>query len=85
MAHRLPYSDVDSLSKEALEKVLESGRPLEFGHSLEAQIGGQLQAGFVLTGLFEDRFAPGEDVISDYLPTFIATRAVKRPPVEMRD
>src|SRR5690606_22018192 len=47
--HRLPYSDVQSLSAEELEKVLQSGRPLEFSHSLEAQIGGQLEAGFVLT------------------------------------
>lgn len=76
--YRLPYSDVDSLSAEELEKVMESGRPLEFSHSLEAQIGGQLQAGFMLTALFEDRFAPGEDVISDHLPTFIATRAIAR-------
>lgn len=75
--YRLPYSDVDSLDEAALQAVMESGRPLEFSHSLEDQIGGQLDAGFVLTALFEDRFAPDEDVISQYLPTFLATRAVK--------
>jgi len=75
--YRLPYSDVESLEAAELEKVMESGWPLEFSHSLEEQIGGQLEAGFVLTGFFEDGFAPGEDVISDHMPTFMATRALK--------
>lgn len=75
--YRLPYSDVDSLDEAGLQAVMDSGRPLEFSHSLEDQIGGQLAAGFVLTGFFEDRFEPQEDVISQYLPTFLATRAVK--------
>jgi len=30
--------------------------PLEFGHTLTGQIGGQLDAGFVLTGFFEDQY-----------------------------
>lgn len=75
--YRLPYSDVDSLEPAELEEAMESGRPLEWSHSLEEQIGGQLQAGFVLTDFFEDRFDPQEDVISGYLPTFLATRANK--------
>lgn len=57
---------------------MESGEPLEFSHSLEDQIGGQLDAGFVLTGLFEDRCPPDDDdPLKDYFPMFIATRAVK--------
>lgn len=75
--HRLPYSDVDSLDEDELQKVMESGRPLEYSHSLEDQIGGQLEAGFVLTGFFEDRFDAEEDPISRVMPTFIGTRAVK--------
>lgn len=75
--HRLPYSDVDSLDEDELQMVMESGRPLEYSHSLEDQIGGQLEAGFVLTGFFEDRFDAEEDPISRVMPTFIGTRAVK--------
>lgn len=72
----LPYSDVTSPSEEDRQRILASGRPLEFSHSLEDQIGGQLEAGFLLTALYEDRFDE-PDTISEYMPTFIATRAIK--------
>jgi hypothetical protein len=45
---------------------------------LEDQIGGQLEAGFVLTGFYEDCYDNDvDDPLSRYLATFIATRAVK--------
>jgi hypothetical protein len=54
---------------------------LEFGHTLEAQIGGQISAGFVITGLYEDS---GRDSSSNplhhYTPMFVATRAMKPSP-----
>jgi len=76
--HRLPYSDVGSLPPEELALRLEIGEPLEFSHSLEDQIGGQLDAGFLLTHLYEDRCSPDEgDPLEMFMPTFIATRAVK--------
>lgn len=74
--YSLPYSDVTSPTEEERRHILESGRPLEFSHSLEDQIGGQLDAGFLLTHLCEDRFE-GPEPISKYTPTFIATRALK--------
>ncbi len=49
---------------------------MEFSHTLETLIGGQLRAGFVLTDMFEDEWGTGE-LIDDYFPAFIATRAVK--------
>lgn len=53
------------------------GEPLEFSHSLEDQIGGQLEAGFLLTHLYKDRHSPEEwDTLEEFMPTFIATRAV---------
>lgn len=52
---------------------------VEFGHSLEDQIGGQITAGFVITGFYEDVFPPDEDVLSRYIPSFAATRATKHP------
>jgi len=76
--HKLPYSDVTSLTEEERERLLEPGTPLEFGHTLEDQIGGQLEAGFLLTGFFEDAYGPAvNDALTRYMPTFIATRAVK--------
>jgi SAM-dependent methyltransferase len=71
----LPYSDLVSLTEEQKRRCVEQGNPFEFSHSLEDQIGGQLDAGFLLAGFYED-YSPGE-VIADYMPTFIATRAVK--------
>ena len=75
--HRLPYSDLTSLNDSEREDVLRS-RPLEFGHTLTDLIGGQLQAGFVLEGFYEDCFPAAEqDLLSQYLNTFIATKARK--------
>jgi SAM-dependent methyltransferase len=71
----LPYSDVASLTGDERQRYLEKGEPLEFSHTLEDQIGGQLDAGFLLAGFFED-YSPG-DAIANFMPTFIATRAVK--------
>lgn len=74
--YSIPYSDVDSLSPPSLQRYLDKGNPLEFSHTLEDQIGGQLEAGFMLTDFFEDMW--NEDVIlNDYFPTFMASRAVK--------
>jgi SAM-dependent methyltransferase len=74
----LPYSDLTSLSLEERQRYLETGAPLEFSHTLEDQIGGQLDAGFVLTGLYEDAYGPGEDdLLNDFMSPFIATRALK--------
>ncbi|MCR9120203.1 MAG: methyltransferase domain-containing protein [bacterium] len=75
----LPYSDLDHLDDSYIQNVLAAGEPLAFGHTLEDQIGGQLNAGFVLTGFYEDRYAESDnDVLSRYMPSFIATRALKR-------
>ncbi|RME43693.1 MAG: hypothetical protein D6791_14870 [Chloroflexi bacterium] len=75
----LPYSDLTSPPEEERKRILASGRPLEFSHTLEDQIGGQLEAGFLITGFYEDTYEKGTDLISEYMPTFIATRAIKPP------
>lgn len=74
-SYRLPYSDLHSRSAESLERHLASGEPLEFSHSLEAQIGGQLRAGLLLAGLYEDTADNWE--LAEFFPPFIATLAVK--------
>ena len=54
----------------------ERGEPLEFGHTLEDQIGGQIAVGFVITGFYEDSYGEEEDdLLGKYTSTFIATRA----------
>jgi len=73
--HSLPYSDLTSPTPEEKAFLEASGEPLSFGHTLEDQIGGQLEAGFVLTALYEDRWR--ESALGRYAATFIATRAVR--------
>ena len=72
-----PYSDLNSLPKEELDKQIAAQEPLEFGHSLTDQIGEQLKAGFIMTDFYEDDWN-GEKPIDAYLPSFFATRAIKR-------
>lgn len=73
--HALPYSDLTSLTPEERQRYVDDEQPLEFGHTLEDQLGGQLDAGFVITGFYEDVW-PGT-ALAEYMPTFIATRALK--------
>lgn len=76
--YALPYSDLDHLNEPHLQKVTRDKEPLEFSHTLEEQIGGQLQAGLMLTDLFEDRWGPdANDPLSKFMNTYIATRAIK--------
>ena len=76
--YALPYSDLTSLTAAERQRHIETGTPLEFSHTLEDQIGGQLDAGFLLTGFYEDAYGEEEnDPLTNYMPTFIATRAVK--------
>ena len=74
--HKQPYTDLHSLPEEKLRELIEAGEALEFGHSLTDQVGGQLEAGLVLTDMYEDQWNDGK-AIDDYLPAFIATRSVK--------
>ncbi len=75
--HPLPYSDLASLSAAERQQYIDDEQPMEFSHTLDDQIGGQLAAGFVLTGFYEDRWHGR--ALDAYMPTFLATRAVKLP------
>jgi SAM-dependent methyltransferase len=74
--YKLPYAEPDSLDPEGLKELEEDGRAIEFGHTLETQIGGQLKAGFVLCELYEDYWTD-EILLNKYSPTSIATKAIK--------
>lgn len=78
--HALPYAEPASLSPEARSRWDASGRAAEFSHSLQAQIGGQLDAGFVLTALYEDQWSDEATRFNRYAPVAIATRASKPGP-----
>lgn len=75
--YRLPYAEPDSLAGEDLERWASGAGPAEFSHSLEAQIGGQLESGFAVTALYEDWWSDEATPLNRYMPTSIATRAVR--------
>ncbi len=75
VCHKIPYSDLTGLSPEQRQARLDDEQPFLFGHSLADQVGGQIDAGLAITGLFESRWS--EWPISEYIPTYIATKATK--------
>lgn len=75
--YRLPYSDAESLSEKERAERIDANDPLEFSHTLDAQIGGQIAAGFLIAGFYEDYWTNEARLLNEYAPTFIATRAIK--------
>ena len=72
--NRLPFNPL--LDPEQLRQLQEAGDGIQFSHTAQEQIGGQLKAGFLLTDLYED--SNGEGRLSQLnIPCFWATRAVK--------
>lgn len=78
LKYRIPYADTEQLTPQELQERIDNHNTLEYGHTLEDQIGGQLRAGFTLEALYEDNWeGSGGDLLDRYLPTFMATKAVK--------
>lgn len=74
--YAIPYSDLKDMEREELDICIEEGIPLEFGHSLTDLIAGQTDAGFAITGFYED-ICP-DSHLSKYHPAYIATRAIRK-------
>ncbi len=75
--HKIPYSDIDSLSDGQKEKYVKDGSPFEFGHTLQDLIGGQTAAGFVIDGFYEDKHNHPDHPLYPVISTYIAVRARK--------
>jgi SAM-dependent methyltransferase len=72
--HPLPHCSLD-LPEDERARAYGLEGPIEYSHTMTAQIGGQLAAGFLLTAFVE---APHHaDATAAYLPGYFATRAVK--------
>ena len=74
--YSLPYSDQDSLSDSEKKKFLANENALEFGHTLEQQIGELLRCGFMVESFREDN-CPELYESAKYFCNFIAVSAVK--------
>ena len=70
----LPFNPLKNPAQ--MSQLRQSDSGVQFSHTLEEQLGGQLRAGFRLTDLYED--TNGEGRLHELnIPTFLATRAVK--------
>lgn len=78
--YKLPYDDAELHTEEQIQQLLADGEALEFSHTLDTLIGGQIDAGFVIAGFYEDTDRDGDwhDLAADYMPLYIATRALKQ-------
>jgi len=80
--YTLPYREGgtdDEIAQVTTERraQLAAGDALEFSHSLQAQIGDLLAAGFQLTALYEDRWTGASTPLQARMPTSVAMRAVR--------
>lgn len=74
IVNRFPFDPL--IHPEQKRELEESDCGMQFSHTLEEQIGGQLRAGFRLTDLYED--VNGKGRLKELnIPSFFATRAVK--------
>ncbi len=74
IVNSLPFHPLKN--PEQRKQLEEADCGIQFSHSLEEQIGGQLEAGFRLLALYED--TNGEGRLHELgIPTMLATRAVK--------
>jgi SAM-dependent methyltransferase len=79
LRYSLPFSELRDLPQDQLAAKRARGEPLEFGHSLSEQIGGQLDAGFQLIEMYENERSDAEwkGPLDRFMPAYIATRAIK--------
>lgn len=72
--HTLPFCSLD-LPEERQQAMRENHEPFVFSHTLTEQLDGLMQAGFVLTNLYED--GDGGGLFDQYMNSYVAVRAVK--------
>ncbi len=77
--YKIPYSDLEQLPHGQLKTRIATNDTLEFGHTLDDLIGGQIKAGLLITGFYED--TAGGDLLDPYIKTFITTKSIK--PLEL--
>lgn len=75
ITNKLPFNPL-KMPEERMREMVENHEGIQFSHTLEEQIGGQLKAGLILTDVFED-FNNDPDAIADGIPAYWASRAVK--------
>ena len=73
--YKLPFNPLKDTK--LYEESVKNDWGIQFSHTFEEQIGGQLEAGFILTNVYEDTNGAG-NLHEHNVPSFWATRAVKK-------
>lgn len=74
VSNKLPFNSLDELDEAGRKQFLARGHAIEYSHTLDELIGGQVSVGFLISGFYED---VDSDVICNYAPKYFATRAIK--------
>jgi len=74
LVNTLPFDPLTN--PDQMKQLQDTDCGIQFSHTLEEQLGGQLKAGFVLTDLYEDYNGSG-NLHEHRVPTFWATRCFK--------
>ena len=74
VVNRLPFNPLRD--PQLYDESVRNGWGIQFSHTLEEQLGGQLKAGFLLTDLYEDTNSSG-NLHEHGVPSFVAVRALK--------
>ena len=69
----IPYADIEHMDDPETRAIAEADGYL-WSHTLEAQIQGQIDAGFAIIGFYEDI---GGNALDRYINSSIATKAIK--------
>ena len=78
IVNKLPFNPLRNASEKEYKRMVDKYEGIQFSHSLEEQIGGQLKAGFMLVDMYEDRDRDGCGILREYTPQYIATKSIKR-------
>lgn len=76
--HRIPFSAAADLPPEQVQSRITKKEAFEFSHSLELQIGGQIEAGFQIAGFYEDHWSREATPLDEFMPTSFATLAIRQ-------
>ncbi len=77
--YKLPYNPLTD--EKLMEEAMQQDDGVQFSHTIEEQVGGQLKAGFLLKDIYQDTDASGN--LHDFnVPLYYATLAVKEGTAE---
>ncbi len=89
LLYKMPFNPINDLLESDL-KILSDTDGIQFGHSFSEQFAGQIDAGFILSGFYED-YHPTDNTVTNYdtyigetasslakyMPTYFATKSIK--------